>query len=212
MMNSNLDQEIQKLPNNFEIKSKDDYARITEVLKGVKALRNKIAEAFDSEIKKANDLHKSLLAKKKTYDQPCEAVEIKIKNEMGRWVLAEQKKEREEQARKEAEIRKQLEDEALKNAQVLADQNKMDEAQEEIEQAIIAPVVVEVEKRVEKIENVSTSKQWKWDLVDISKVDRRFLKIDEVRINQQVRAMGKDAEKLVGGIVVSEKVNITVRG
>jgi hypothetical protein len=72
---------------------------------------------------------------------------------------------------------------------------------------IVAPMVEEAPK----VAGSSRRKNWKYRVTDPAKVDRRFLMLDDVKIGKQVRALGKEAEELVGGIVVEEDHNIGIK-
>lgn len=72
---------------------------------------------------------------------------------------------------------------------------------------IVAPIVPDAPK----VAGQTRRKAWKHRVVDESKVDRRFLMLDEVKIGKTVRSLGKDAEDLVGGIVVEEDHNIGIK-
>lgn len=66
-------------------------------------------------------------------------------------------------------------------------------------QSIVAPVVTEERPRVTGSARV---KKWMWKVKEGGQVDRKFLKLDESKIGSTVRALGKDAEEVVGGIEV----------
>lgn len=76
--------------------------------------------------------------------------------------------------------------------------------------ASIVPYVVEDHSNT-KVAGSIRRKDWKYRVTDPAKVDRRFLMLDEVKIGKQVRALGKEAEELVGGIVVYEDHNIGIK-
>lgn len=75
--------------------------------------------------------------------------------------------------------------------------------------ASVVPVVIEPEPP--KVAGQVRRKNWKYRVTDAAKVDRRFLMLDEVKIGKTVRSLGKDAEELVGGIVVEEEHDIGIK-
>ena len=76
--------------------------------------------------------------------------------------------------------------------------------------ASIVPVVIE-DASAQKVAGSIRRKNWTYKVTDASKVDRRFLMLDETKIGKTVRSLGKDAEELVGGISVEEDHNIGIK-
>lgn len=64
---------------------------------------------------------------------------------------------------------------------------------------------------IPKIDGVSYRKTPTWKLTDLSKVNPKYLTIDEKIVSGLVTSLGKDAEELVGGIEVGEKLTTTIR-
>lgn len=60
---------------------------------------------------------------------------------------------------------------------------------------IVAPIV---DAPALKVEGRKSRKVWKWKIKDASKIDRRFLALDETKVNNLVRSMHKEAESLLG--------------
>jgi hypothetical protein len=60
---------------------------------------------------------------------------------------------------------------------------------------IVAPIV---DAPALKVEGRKSRKVWKWKIKDASKIDRRFLMLDETKVNTLVRSMHKEAESLLG--------------
>lgn len=73
--------------------------------------------------------------------------------------------------------------------------------------SIVAPIVDEGSKVAGQVRR----KNWKYRVTDAAKVDRRFLMLDEVKVGKTVRSLGKDAEDLVGGIVVEEDHSVGIK-
>jgi hypothetical protein len=59
---------------------------------------------------------------------------------------------------------------------------------------------------------ISARRKWTWKVTDLSQMKREFLIANPVEINKAVRKHGKNAEAVVGGILVEEDTpNVTVR-
>lgn len=141
---------------------------------------------------------------------------------------AERQRQAAEQARREAEAARAAGDaEAAKNAakaeRIAAQaatraESKAEEVQtrgeqkaQDLQAEAVAIVPVVIGGEAPKVAGSTRRKAWKYRVADESKVDRRFLMLDEVKIGKQVRALGKDAEELVGGIVVEEDHNVGIK-
>ena len=75
-------------------------------------------------------------------------------------------------------------------------------------ESIVAPVILDEKP---KAEGASRRGTWKYRVVDESKVDRKFLMLDESKIAKQCKALGKDAEEIVGGIAVYWEADLSIR-
>jgi len=82
---------------------------------------------------------------------------------------------------------------------------------QDLQAQAMAVVPVVIVDDTPKVAGQVRRKNWKYRVTDPSKVDRRFLMLDEVKIGKQVRALGKDAEELVGGILVEEDHSIGIK-
>lgn len=70
------------------------------------------------------------------------------------------------------------------------------------------PVVVTTIKGA----GISARRKWTWKVTDLSQMKREFLIANPVEINKAVRKHGKNAEVVVGGILVEEDTpSVTVR-
>ncbi len=174
---------------------------VAALKKSIEAALNPVVDAAHKTHKAATTLRADLLA------GPAKADTI-VRARM----LDYQRKEAAERQRVEHELqeaeRKRLEDERLRQAQMVADAGH----QEVAEALLDAPIVVApVELPKPKAEGVSTRKVVTFRIIDASKINRPYLVPDETKIRNQVKATGKDAEKLVGGIEVYEEEGLAVR-
>jgi len=63
-----------------------------------------------------------------------------------------------------------------------------------------------------KLDGVSSRKVWKFEVIDVGNLPRRYLIPDEKAIGAAVRSMGLDAAHLIPGIRVWAEESTTVRG
>ena len=173
------------------------YVAAGELWKAIKALRVKVAETFDGNIKKAHELHKGLVAEKKRHDGPLDEAERMVKRGMSDFDLAQEKIRLTEQRRLEEIARKEAEERALMDA-IAAEEDAQrngatkEEAQQEsaaiISQPIyVAPVVLQ--KETPKVQGLSFRTIWKARIVNEALIPRQFMSVDMVKINGVVRSL-----------------------
>jgi hypothetical protein len=76
-------------------------------------------------------------------------------------------------------------------------------------QAVVAPTI---QTDAPRAAGTSIRKTWDFEVTDASKVTRPFCKPDEVKIGKTIRAMGKEAQELVGsGVRIFEQRSVSSR-
>ena len=198
----------------LKIVSRETYIKAGELWKAIKAIRAKVAETFDGNIKKAHELHKGLVAEKKRHDGPLDEAERMVKRGMSdfdleqeRIRLAEQRR-LEEIARKEAEERSLLEAIAAEEEAKRNGATKEEAAQEAAaiidEPVTVAPVVIP--KDVPKMQGGPVYRTiWKARIVNVKIIPREYLVPDPVKINGVVRSL-KGAANIPGVEAYEERV------
>jgi DNA repair exonuclease SbcCD ATPase subunit len=113
---------------------------------------------------------------------------------------AEQRRlaEEEEQRKREAERAARNAERADAKADVAA----------EAAVSVVAPVV---ETAPAKVDGIARTKVWKWSVTDASQHNRKYLVLDEKQVDKVVKALGKDAEEIVGGISVRQEFSVSAR-
>lgn len=188
----------------IKITNTGSYENAGSVWKEIKAFRAKVAETFDPLIKAAHATHKAAVAKKKEVDDPLDQAQRKIKRLMGEYdeeqerIRAEKERKLQEQARKEEEERRLAEAEAAE----AAGETEVAEAilEEEVEQAAVI-----VPKTTPKVSGMSFRVNWNFQITDETQIPREYLKPDEVKIGQVVRAL-KDKLSIPGIRIYKTKV------
>lgn len=200
---------IQKA-NQIKIVTDNEYKDAGEFLKSIKGAMKRVDLELDDPINKAYQLHITLTAQKNKFIVPLKNAERIVKDEMKRFYVEQETKRLQEQLRLEAEFKAKQEAEALKAAELAEQSGNKEEAQEIIQDAINNAPAVIVENTT-KADGISARKNWKWKLIDRNKIDPKFLVVDEKQIDQIVKAMGKNAESFVGGIMCYEDITISSR-
>lgn len=219
-------------PNTADIATRS--ASITEQARGIKVtdrasaekagqlkananqLLKLIDETFDPHIKQAHELHKGLLATKRTFTDPINTGALNPINAQLRVFDAEQQRlALAEAARRQEEARREDEDRKLNEAKILQDQGQPEAANALLEEAIEAPPpAIQVER--EKITGVSFRSVWRWKIDNIAELPMNLLVVtanpenglDQListsGIGALVRTLKGKAEAQIPGIKVWE--------
>lgn len=195
----------------LKIETDDDYADAGSFLVDVlKPMLREVDETFGPIVKQAHATHKAAVAARKRHEQPLLDAEKAVKGAMGSYHQAKVREaERAEQERIEA-ARRQAEDEAVEEAARLETAGKTEAANDRLRQPV-TPVVATPAPAPPKAEGVGVRTKTKYRITDESKIDRKYLQPNKSKIGQVVRAMGADAEELVGGIEVYEEPVVSAR-
>lgn len=199
----------------LNIQTEEQYAWVADFIGACKALRRKIEEYHNPNIKRWYEGHSASIAAKKKDLEPVEqAISI-----------AEQKlREHRAELRRLEEERRRKAQEALE-AQRAAEEEGEEEVPfvEEVElaerEAINALVTPPVE--APKVEGMAVREIWRWkpdpnchEVINgvPATVSREFLTWDTKKINDTVRALKQDSAKVVGGIVPYAEESFAHRG
>lgn len=158
--------------NELAIVTNEVYAAGADMLKGIKSLRQKIAEVFDGHIQRAHQAHKALVAEKATAEAPLTEAEAIIKRKMVAYSTEQERIRREAEERARQEALKAEEDRRLAEASALAelatatgDESYAAEAEAIIQAPIEAPAVT-IKSTTPVVSGVSYSERWSAVVVD----------------------------------------------
>lgn len=175
------------------------------------AYKNKVNELWDTEIKNAHELHKSLLRKRDMMLAPAEEAQTHIRAEMKKFTDEQERLRRAAEARLQAEARKKAEDEAIARAAALEAEGRGKQAQAIIEQPIAVPVVELKSTTPAGFGNI-TRKVWRAQVFDLMalvkavatrEVPPVLVVADMVALNALARAQ-KDGLNVPGVRAISE--------
>ena len=152
------------------------YAAAGELLKQIKGMQKKVKEYWEPLRVSAKKAYDDVLAKKKEMMDPIESAEKILKRKMGDYTLEQERRAREEEARRrreaQAEIDRKLEDAAALESE--GDASGADFAMAEAEVYDQYASSVAVQPQQPKVNGVSTQKTWKIKSIDASKVPISF--------------------------------------
>ena len=180
------------------IKDAEHYLRAGELWKVVVAMMKEVDEAFDHNIKRWHEGHKSAIADKARYWNPLNDTKKTIKIVMEKYDAEQERIRVAEQRRLEEIARKEEEERRLAEAIAAEEELKArgatkEEAAKEataiIEEPVsVAPVIIP--KATPKLAGGPVYRTiWKARIIDERKIPRQYLVPDIVKINQVVRAL-----------------------
>jgi len=179
----------------------------TDFLKTLKKFQTEIRSELRPGIEKAHETHKHLVDQEKRLLAPLQEAERVLKRSISDF-LVRMERERQEQQRKEREkaeaAERKRKEELEMQAQAHEAKGNTEKAEERRQQAeeVFVPAPI-VDSKIEKQEGVSIKVNWKFEVLDMSKLPLKYLKPDEVAIGQVVRAL-KDKSDIPGVRIWSE--------
>ena len=205
------------------IATDDDLSMAGLFLIGIKKIRKEIDAAFDPIIKAAHATHREAVAQKKKADAPLIEAEGIVKpkiaeytNEQDRIRREEQERIRQEEAKKQAVLDKKRQAEEDKR-QAKADKLEAAGKEEEAERIrnLPKPIVesappAEKPKAAVKVGGVAVKKIWKFRIVEVSRIPRKYMIPDGKMIGQMVRAMKEKCD--IPGVEAFAESSVSARG
>jgi transcriptional regulator of heat shock response len=186
----------------ISIKTMDDYVRAGEIMLTIKAIRKKITETFKPIKQKMDAAKQEVLDQERAADAPLKEAESWLSPQIITWNREQERIRQEEEARLREIARKEEEERQLQEA-ILAEQSGQKEEAEAIISAPVQAAPVVVPKAVPKVAGMSIRDNWKFRITNEKLIPREYLKVDEVKIGQVVRAM-KSAANIPGVEVYNE--------
>jgi len=188
------------------ILNQTEYDAAAQLKQELKSFRKQIAETFKPIIDKAHKAHKEAISQMKKVEEPFIAQERRLDPILATW-LTEQSKIREE---KLAEMRREkalIEERALAAADIAQEHGDEEAARDIIESVnTLAPAALDKPDSG----GIHIRKNWKYRIVDASKVPEQYKKIDESKIGKVVRALGEHAS--IPGVETYCETSTVARG
>jgi len=131
-----------------------------------------------------------------TYTDPLGKAEKIVKKKVGDYRTEQERKRREEEQKKLAELRAQAEDRLLDDAEANGDESILDE-----ELMIAKP---ELETKTPAMKGISFTTVWHFQITDVNQIPRDYMMPDERKIGDVVKAL-KDKANIPGIRVFSEQ-------
>ncbi len=187
-----------------KITDPQSYLIFAQELKGIKTRIATIEDRLKKPKDHARQDWQNWVDLEKELKAPLLAREAFNKAEMRKWDDEQERIRREEERRLQEEARKREEEERLAAAIAAEQEGAPEEAAQILEEPVfVAPVVLQ--KQTPKVAGISYREQWKYRIVDESKLPRQFLMPDEKVIKAAVDRQ-KSLCKIPGIEVWSEKI------
>jgi hypothetical protein len=183
------------------IETAPQYEQAGALLKNVKALRDKVATTYNPRIKQASDLHRGLIADKKEFDEPLATAEKTLKQGMGAYLDAEERRQAAIAAEAQAEAQEAHENIALEEAAALERAGDPEAAARVMKEAEAGPIVPAPPPAATKISGVSTRTKWVPEVTDKlalvkavakGKVPLALLDVNMKALRKQADALGQE--------------------
>jgi hypothetical protein len=166
----------------FVVTDEAQYQQAAQGLRHVKDFQTKVCAEMDPHIKRAHEAHKGLTTAKQQYLAPALEAEAVLKAAITGYL----------------ELQSKQWDDAVAAA---------------IAEAKDAPdgAVIKVNAPAPKVQGISTSKRFTFEIVDPNDIALKFLQPNEVLIRKTVNALGMEAQALIGkGVRVKEVTTLRV--
>ena len=174
----------------LKVATAEQFREAAEFKRIIREYRKRVSDFMDPRIDAANKLHKSLTRGKKELDLPAAEAEKIVDAELGRYNADEERKAKEEQARLQAQAKKDQEDAALRQAQSVSEAGDQATADRILDQATEAGTVpaVSVAPATPKVEGLYFVEEYGFVIKDPALVPMEYRTIDEKKIGGVVRA------------------------
>lgn len=186
----------------IEIKNTDTLKVAVELSGNAKKLIKKYDNVFDPLIAQAKKTVKDIQEEKNKLVDPLEKIIDFLKGKMQIYNNEQERKRAEEAARLYIEAYKRQDEERLREAVRLEREGKKEEAEEVLNEKP-QPVNIIIQSE-EKIDGLYFVEEWKFKIIDETKIPREYLIPDVVKIGKMVRAMRR-LTSIEGIEIYSEK-------
>lgn len=191
--------EIEQKSREYRITTDAEQDLAGEFLRRIVRYKDDVVERFRTAKDLAHKAHRAICEAEKTELAPAIAAETKVRRALSDFATEQERVRRVAQARLQQEQRER--DEKARQAEAEAlDKAGDTEAAVALLEAPVPTVAVQVD--VHKTEGLSFRDEWKWEVVDESKVDRAFCSPDPKLIGPIVKGLKDRAASKVGGIRV----------
>jgi hypothetical protein len=193
--------------NALEIKDQSTYDSAAALLKAVVVLKRDIVAYHKPGIEQAKMLLSTLKTRQGEMTDPLDEAEVTLRRKTAIYDEQMEKERRRLEAEEAVKAQKAEEDRRLAEAEALESSGQKDAATEVLNTPVIVPrPVVQNHQRAE---GLSTRTVWKYEITNPNLIPREYLKVDDVKIGQVVRA--SSGSIAIPGVKVWSEKSTSVR-
>jgi hypothetical protein len=189
----------------------EDYEMACSFLTLIALRKKQVGETFDPIVQKAHATWKEAIAQRDKFLNPLAIAEMNVKNKVTNWRAEEERKRRAEEARLTAIAKKEADERAAAEAAALeaaGDKQLADLVRQEA--ATAPPPVVVAPPTIPKQDGIAKRVNWRFEVIDESKVPRELMEPSDVKIGAIVRSQKNLAN--IPGVRVWAEETVSVRG
>lgn len=191
-----------------QIKNAEQAAAAGAELVRVRAGKKAVMDAFAPAAEAADRAHKEITKLRGSLVAYFDQANNVLTPAISAWEVEQDRIRRVEQARIQKEEQEKLEAQQLADAEAAEGRGDMETAVQILEAPVAAPVI-EIPRQ--QVQGLSFRVKFRFEVVDVTKMDRKFLTPNLPMIQKLVDSMKHDAVGLVGGIRVVEDRTPTTR-
>ena len=180
----------------LDITTNEQFKETGAFVQGIKGKQKEVKDHYAQKRARSYDIYKAVTTKISSYIDPLAKAERIVKKKLGDYRVEMVRLRRIEETEKLAIAETQAETRQLADAEETGDDSILDEP------LIVAPPVLETE--VPKMKGISFTTVWKFDVVNVDDLPRKYMIIDVKKIQGVVNAL-KDASSIPGIRVFSEQ-------
>ena len=180
----------------LDITTNEQFEETGAFVQGIKSKQKEVKGHYEDKRVQTYEKYKAVTTEISSYIDPLVKAERIVKKKLGDYRTAMEKKRRDEEQRLLFEAQAMEEQRLLEDAEATGDDSILDEP------LIVAPPVLETE--VPKMKGISFTTVWRFDVVNVDDLPRKYMIIDVKKIQGVVNAL-KDASSIPGIRVFSEQ-------
>jgi len=201
----------------LEVTDTVSYTQAMELGKACSARIKLVEEKLGPAKKKTYAAYQEVMRVMKSFIDPLQTAKKLISDRAYTWQKVEEERKRKEaeEARRLAEEKAAKKRKAEEDARIaLAERIAKEGMQEQAEEILEAPVVVEVEEVAPPapkvtVQGASVRENWNFEIVDESLIPREYMMPDTVKIRRVVKAMKKETK--IAGVRVFDAGTVAFR-
>jgi len=178
------------------ITNTEEFTQTGEFLQGIKGKQKEVKDYFEPRRAAAEAAKQKVMADINSFKHPLEKAERIVKEKLGDYRAEQDRKRREEEQKRLAELKAQEEERLLNEAEDTGDDSFLDDE-------IMIPQP-QLETEIPAMRGVSFTTVWRFQITDVNQIPRSYMIPDDKKLANVVKAL-KDQANIPGIRVYSEQ-------